>query len=193
MLFAATAVATQVDAYEQGRPSYPAAAVDYALDTLQLRTGRKTVVDLAAGTGKLTRSVLFSCCNHRMCVHASAMRPCLPTVLSPKCMPTCRLLAEHANLDITAVEPNEAMIEGFRSAVPGVPILQGTAQKLPFPDACIDIVFIGQVRLPVKSILHTSRHLGEHPSKAWCLDSATGENLIAAWETASLLHNMTAY
>ena len=47
-----------MDAYEQGRPSYPAAAVDYALDTLQLRAGHKRVIDLAAGTGKLTRSAL---------------------------------------------------------------------------------------------------------------------------------------
>ena len=52
---------------------------------------------------------------------------------------------QEPNLDLTAVEPNEAMCAGFRSAVPGVPILQGTAQQLPFADASVDAVFVGQV------------------------------------------------
>ncbi len=41
------------DAYERGRPDYPAAAIEWLVDRLDLRPGR-TVVDLAAGTGKLT-------------------------------------------------------------------------------------------------------------------------------------------
>jgi SAM-dependent methyltransferase len=40
--------------YEAGRPGYPAAAVDWLAERLELREGR-IVVDLAAGTGKLTR------------------------------------------------------------------------------------------------------------------------------------------
>jgi ubiquinone/menaquinone biosynthesis C-methylase UbiE len=40
--------------YERGRPDYPADAVDLLTDQLRLRPGC-TVVDLAAGTGKLTR------------------------------------------------------------------------------------------------------------------------------------------
>jgi ubiquinone/menaquinone biosynthesis C-methylase UbiE len=40
--------------YERGRPDYPIAAVDLLTDQLRLRPGC-TVVDLAAGTGKLTR------------------------------------------------------------------------------------------------------------------------------------------
>jgi SAM-dependent methyltransferase len=43
--------------YERGRPDYPAAAIDLLVDRLDLRTGR-TVVDLAAGTGKLTRQLV---------------------------------------------------------------------------------------------------------------------------------------
>ena len=42
------------DRYERGRPDYPAAAVARIASALDLRRGR-TVLDLAAGTGKLTR------------------------------------------------------------------------------------------------------------------------------------------
>jgi len=42
------------DAYERGRPGYPAAAVDWLVERLGIGPGR-SVLDLAAGTGKLTR------------------------------------------------------------------------------------------------------------------------------------------
>lgn len=42
------------DDYEQGRPSYPAAAIDCLVQALAVGAGA-TVVDLGAGTGKLTR------------------------------------------------------------------------------------------------------------------------------------------
>jgi SAM-dependent methyltransferase len=41
-------------AYERGRPEYPQAAIDWLARQLDLRRGR-IVLDLAAGTGKLTR------------------------------------------------------------------------------------------------------------------------------------------
>ncbi|MFL5912215.1 MAG: class I SAM-dependent methyltransferase [Gaiellaceae bacterium] len=47
------------DAYERGRPDYPAAAIDWLVDQFDLGPGR-TVVDLAAGTGKLTRLLVPS-------------------------------------------------------------------------------------------------------------------------------------
>jgi SAM-dependent methyltransferase len=50
-------LARSVAAYERGRPGYPPAAVDFLAARLRLGPGR-TVVDLAAGTGKLTRPLL---------------------------------------------------------------------------------------------------------------------------------------
>jgi len=51
---AARGFGSAADAYERGRPDYPAAAVDFLVERLGLGPGR-VVVDLAAGTGKLTR------------------------------------------------------------------------------------------------------------------------------------------
>lgn len=45
--------------YERGRPGYPADTVAFIVETARLGPGR-TVVDLAAGTGKLTRELVLS-------------------------------------------------------------------------------------------------------------------------------------
>ena len=53
---AATGFARSVEAYERGRPEYPPEAIAYLQRALDLRAQR-TVVDLAAGSGKLTRQL----------------------------------------------------------------------------------------------------------------------------------------
>ena len=47
----------EAEVYERSRPSYPPEAVAWIVENLRIRPGR-VVVDLAAGTGKLTRLLL---------------------------------------------------------------------------------------------------------------------------------------
>jgi SAM-dependent methyltransferase len=80
---AATGFASAVDAYERGRPSYPPAAVANLAREFGL-TPASTVLDLAAGTGKLTR-VLVPLAGHVIGVEPSEpmraeLRAQVPTV-----------------------------------------------------------------------------------------------------------------
>jgi SAM-dependent methyltransferase len=54
---AASGFASSADAYERGRPGYPEEAITWLAERLDLREGRD-VLDLAAGTGKLTRTLV---------------------------------------------------------------------------------------------------------------------------------------
>lgn len=103
----AVGFATDMGVYERGRPSYPADAVAWLVAELGIGPGRR-VVDLAAGTGKLTRLLL------------------------------------RTGAELTAVEPSAAMRAEFARAVPGVDVVDGTAESLPFGDASIDAVTVAQ-------------------------------------------------
>ncbi|MCU1351640.1 MAG: Methyltransferase type 11 [Acidimicrobiales bacterium] len=93
--------------YERGRPGYPQDALDLLAAELGIGPGRR-VLDLAAGTGKLTRQLA-------------------PT-----------------GATLVAVEPVAGMREQLAVAVPGVEILDGTAEHIPVPDGSVDAVVVGQ-------------------------------------------------
>ncbi len=95
------------DAYERGRPSYPPDAVAWLVEALRIGPG-SAVVDLAAGTGKLTRLLV-------------------PT-----------------GARLVAVEPVEAMRAKLAEMVPGMRVLDGTAEAMPLPDGSADAVTVGQ-------------------------------------------------
>jgi SAM-dependent methyltransferase len=69
--------ARSVASYERGRPGYPPAAVDFLAARLRLCSGR-TVVDLAAGTGKLTRLLLATGAEVVAVEPVAEMRTALP-------------------------------------------------------------------------------------------------------------------
>lgn len=95
------------DAYERGRPSYADDVVAWLVERLGIAAGTR-VVDLAAGTGKLTRLLL-------------------PT-----------------GADLIAVEPVAAMRAKLLESVPGVEVLDGTAEALPVTDGSVDAVTVAQ-------------------------------------------------
>ncbi len=74
---ASKGLARSVAAYERGRPGYPPAAVDFLATRLRLGPGRM-VVDLAAGTGKLTRPLLATGAEVVAVEPVAEMRAALP-------------------------------------------------------------------------------------------------------------------
>lgn len=90
-------------AYAEHRPGYAQAAVRWALEP----AGGLRVLDLGAGTGKLTEA----------------------------------LMAHGA--EVTAVEPDPAMLAELRRGLPGARAMRGSAEEIPLPDACVDAVLAG--------------------------------------------------
>ena len=98
---------TAAAAYAEYRPGYAEAAVRWALEPAATREPPR-VLDLAAGTGKLTATLV-------------------------------RLGAE-----VTAVEPDPAMLAELRRELGSVRSLPGTAEDIPLPGASVDAVLVGQ-------------------------------------------------
>ena len=94
---------TAAAAYAEHRPDYARAGVRWALE----RASGPRVLDLGAGTGKLT-AVLVT-----------------------------------LGAQVTAVEPDPAMLIELRRGLPDVRALEGSAEKIPMPDASVDAVLSG--------------------------------------------------
>jgi SAM-dependent methyltransferase len=90
-------------AYAEHRPDYARAAVQWALEPAP----GSRVLDLGAGTGKLTATLLA------------------------------------VGADVTAVEPDPAMLTELRRALPDVRALAGSAEAIPLPDGSVDAVLAG--------------------------------------------------
>jgi SAM-dependent methyltransferase len=95
-------------AYAEHRPDYPADAVRWCVAPTGRDVAGLRVLDLGAGTGKLTA---------------------LLTALGA---------------DVTAVEPDEAMLAELRRQLPSARALHGQAEAIPLPDGSVDAVLCGQ-------------------------------------------------
>jgi SAM-dependent methyltransferase len=71
---------TEAETYERSRPSYPSDAVAWLVDALHIAPGA-TVVDLAAGTGKLTRLLMPTGADIVAIEPVDGMRHTLRTIL----------------------------------------------------------------------------------------------------------------
>jgi SAM-dependent methyltransferase len=99
------AVAAQ---YAEHRPEYTEAAVRWCVAPLGRDLAELRVLDLGAGTGKLTG------------------------------------LLARLGADVTAVEPDEAMLTELRRQLPSVRALHGPAEAIPLPERSVDAVLCGQ-------------------------------------------------
>jgi SAM-dependent methyltransferase len=91
-------------AYAEHRPDYAQEAVRWALEPAP----GPRVLDLGAGTGKLTAALVA------------------------------------LGADVTAVEPDPAMLAELHRLLPEVRAMSGGAEAIPLPDACVDAVVAGQ-------------------------------------------------
>ncbi|MFE5488190.1 class I SAM-dependent methyltransferase [Streptomyces sp. NPDC056527] len=89
--------------YAEHRPDYAPAAVRWALEPAP----GPRVLDLGAGTGKLTATLVA------------------------------------LGAEVTAVEPDPAMLTELSRSLPAVRALSGTAEAIPLPDASVDAVLAG--------------------------------------------------
>ncbi len=96
------------EAYAEHRPDYPEGAVRWCLAPAGRDVAALRVLDLGAGTGKLT-AVLAG-----------------------------------LGADVTAVDPDAAMLAQLRRRLPSARALAGRAETIPLPDGSVDAVLCGQ-------------------------------------------------
>lgn len=108
----------KADAYDHARPRFPLDAIRDALAALPSERAIESMCDLAAGTGIFTRNLLDV------------------------------LQESHPSVALDAIEPVEGMRNKLIAASGSPPqlrsVLDGTAQRMPVPDASYDVVWIAQ-------------------------------------------------
>ncbi|MDO5701625.1 MAG: class I SAM-dependent methyltransferase [Bowdeniella nasicola] len=103
------------ETYQHYRPSYPPPILDAALDAVPSSSQRVLrVVEVGAGTGLFTSGLLK------------------------------RSRERHRPIDLTAIEPAQAMAEQLRCREPGVCVRQASGEDTGLPDQCADVVVYAQ-------------------------------------------------
>lgn len=118
----ATAFEGAAGVYEHSRPGYPAEAVSFLTRTLALGPGQ-WVVDLAAGTGKLTRDLVSTGAKVIAAEPVAAMRQTLAA---------------------TAIATTVAATEAGPRGTPPLSVVAAIAQALPVGDGLLDAITVAQ-------------------------------------------------
>ena len=173
---AASGFDNEADAYERARPSYPPDAVAWLVDALQLGPAARAV-DLAAGTGKLTRLLEPSGAELIAIEPVDGMRGQLVRALPH--VPALSAVAEalplrDASVDAVTVaqafhwfDAARAPVELHRVLRPGgrVGVIWNTADRdVPWVDAVWSITDRIETRAPF-------REMGEHQVSTQALDA----------------------
>jgi SAM-dependent methyltransferase len=111
----ASSFGSEAASYAEHRPDYAQAAVAWALAPVRDR-GQVRVVDVGAGTGKLTGSI----------ERLAAAPPWA------------------GRLSVVAVEPDPDMLAELCKIMPQATAMAGSAEHIPLPDASVDAVVCGQ-------------------------------------------------
>ncbi|XP_020622618.1 uncharacterized methyltransferase C25B8.09-like [Orbicella faveolata] len=106
--------------YENTRQDYPVEAVEFFLNNLAVneivtRDRPFAILEVGCGTGKFTRVML--------------------KILE---------LKEVKDIKVIASEPHQNMYEEFKVVMPDTEIIQCSAEKIPLPDASVDVVIAAQ-------------------------------------------------
>jgi SAM-dependent methyltransferase len=155
---AATGFARSAGAYERGRPDYPPQAVAWLADRLGLRAGR-TVVDLAAGTGKLTRALADSGAEVVAVEPVAEMRRALPATVRALDGTAEAMPLRAASADAVTVAQAFHWFDGDRALAEIHRVLR--------PGGALALVWNRRVLAdPVQSALHElmAPHRGDTPS-----------------------------
>ena len=114
---------TAAAAYAEHRPGYAEAAVRWALSPVNTREPLR-VLDLAAGTGKLTAALV------RLGAEVTAVEP------------DQAMLAEFRRNPVFFPKPTPVFSP--KPTLGSVTALSGSAEEIPLPDASVDAVLVGQ-------------------------------------------------